>query len=29
MVQYCKKCGKTNMDNAVYCSGCGAKLSED
>lgn len=25
----CKKCGKENRDNAVFCTGCGMKLGED
>ncbi|MBN2099510.1 MAG: zinc ribbon domain-containing protein [Dehalococcoidia bacterium] len=24
---FCLKCGKTNLDNAMYCAGCGADLT--
>jgi hypothetical protein len=24
---FCSKCGRTNLDNAMYCAGCGAELT--
>ncbi|MDO5814017.1 MAG: zinc ribbon domain-containing protein [Methanobrevibacter sp.] len=26
---YCRKCGESNPDNAVFCRNCGEKLKEE